>query len=59
MPKYNIRYTMTEYYEKQYESDNYEGALDAWSNDDRLFEGKPYESILDLDDVESCATEEE
>lgn len=50
--KFIVRYTNVEYYEKVYEAESEDAAVEAYYNDDKLFESGPYESGMEI--VEVC-----
>lgn len=51
MAKYTVRYESREYYEKTYEANSFDEADTMFYSDDKLFEGKPYESDMDLIEI--------
>ena len=53
MPKYVVRFESREYYEKEYEADSFDEAVDRFYEDDKLFESHPYDSDISLIEVEN------
>ncbi len=51
MAKYTVRYESRDYYEKMYEADSFDEAYNLFYADDKLFEGKPYNSEMELIEV--------
>ena len=51
MAKYIVRYESRDYYEKMYEADSFDEAYNLFYADDKLFEGKPYNSEMELIEV--------
>ena len=53
MPKYLIRYESREYYEKEYEADSFDDAVAKYYEDDKLFDSSPYDSDMDIIEIEN------
>ena len=51
MAKFTVRYESREYYEKTYEADSFDEADTLFYADDKLFEGKPYNSDMELIEI--------
>ena len=53
MPKYTVRYKSIEYYKKVYEADSIDDATEMYYNDDRLWDGTPYDSYMNILEIEN------
>jgi len=52
MPTYNVTYLRTDYFEKEYEADSYEDAMDMFDDDpDKYTYNPPYSSQDEFVDI--------
>jgi hypothetical protein len=51
MAKYIVRYESRDYYEKEYEANSFDEAETLFYADDKLFEGTPYNSDMELIEI--------
>lgn len=58
MAKYVVQYSSVEYYEKVYEANSEDEAIQAYYDDDKLFESSPYDLEGDILKVFRMATYE-